>query len=129
MGIADEKYVSLTTYRRTGEAVSSPVWIAALADGTAGFTTDLDSGKVKRIRNNPKVCLRPCTMRGKVAPGAEEVAATATILTDTDMAPVRRAIIKKYGLIGKVIGFGEKIAGVLRGSRPSKTCAISLHID
>ena len=69
MPITDEKYVSFTTLRKNGTPVSSPVWIAPLGDGTAGFTTDATSGKVKRVRKNAQVTLRPCTSRGKVAPG------------------------------------------------------------
>ena len=57
MAISDEKYVVLTTFRRNGDAVATPVWIVGLPDGTAGFTTEIDSGKVKRIRNNASVTL------------------------------------------------------------------------
>ena len=49
MDIASEQYVSITTSRRDGRTVSSPVWIAPLADGRVGFTTGSASGKVKRI--------------------------------------------------------------------------------
>ena len=69
MAITDEKYVLLTTFRRNGDGVATPVWIVALPDGTAGFTTEIDSGKVKRIVNNPSVTLQACSIRGSVRPG------------------------------------------------------------
>mgnify|MGYP000473367737 CR=1 FL=1 len=68
--LAREKYVSLTTFRRDGSPVATPVWIAALDDGRLAFTTDPSSWKVKRVRRNATVELRPCTVRGKVAPDA-----------------------------------------------------------
>ena len=50
MSIADEKYIALTTFRRDGTPVSTPVWIVALDEpGTAGFWTSSGSGKAKRI--------------------------------------------------------------------------------
>ena len=57
-GLADERFVSLTTFRRTGEPVSTPVWIAA--NGTDLIvTTPKESGKVKRRRTIPGcTCVR-----------------------------------------------------------------------
>ena len=80
MSISDEKYVLITTFRKNGDAVSSPVWIAPLADGTAGFTTEDGSGKVKRIRNNPRVTLQPCSVKGTVKHGSAVVEASAAVL-------------------------------------------------
>ena len=59
MGIADENYVALTTFRKNGERKNTPIWIADLGDGTIGFTTSKDSWKVKRIGNDPRVELQP----------------------------------------------------------------------
>ncbi len=126
MTISAAKYVSITTYRRSGEAVSSPVWIAPLPDGSAGFTTGLDSGKIKRIRNNPEVALSVCSLRGNVAAGAEVVIATATVLTGDDVAAVQSAIIKKYGVLGRAIAIGEQISARFRSSKPSNAAAIKL---
>jgi uncharacterized protein len=55
----------LTTFRRTGEAVSTPVSVA-LDDGRAYFMTAADSGKAKRLARDPTVTLAPCTVRGTV---------------------------------------------------------------
>lgn len=97
--IAAEKYVAITTKKRNGDTVTSPVWIAALPDGALGFTTDLTSGKVKRICNFPDVTLQPCNSRGAIKPGSTVVHARATVLTDADIADVKAAIAAKYGFM------------------------------
>ena len=79
MDLTSDRYVSITTFRRSGEPVPVPVWIVGLPDGRAGFTTDGTSGKVKRIRNRADVALRPCDLRGKVSEGAPETVATAAV--------------------------------------------------
>lgn len=79
--LAAEPFVSLTTFRRSGEAVSTPVWIARDGDDLI-VTTPKHSGKVKRLRNSGEVELRPCDRMGKVKTGAPMVAGTAAILDD-----------------------------------------------
>ena len=59
-----QKYVLLTTYRRDGTPVGTPVSIAV--DGDQAFVRTWDTAwKVKRIRNNPEVEVAPSTLRGK----------------------------------------------------------------
>ena len=60
-----QKYISLTTFRKTGAPVPTPVWFGE-QDGKLYVMTRSDMGKTKRIRNNPQVKVAPCTMRGKV---------------------------------------------------------------
>ncbi|HSK58696.1 MAG TPA: pyridoxamine 5'-phosphate oxidase family protein [Actinomycetospora sp.] len=54
--LGDESFVSLTTSRRTGDAVATPVWVARddAADGTLVVTTPASSGKVERLRRDPR---------------------------------------------------------------------------
>ena len=128
MAISDEKYVVLTTFRRNGDAVATPVWIVGLSDGTAGFTTEIDSGKVKRIRNNPSVTLQACGIRGKVHPGAPVVHATAEVLEGADAHGVGVAINRKYRLETAMLAVGSWIHKLLRrGETPD--CAIRLHLE
>jgi hypothetical protein len=115
MDLGAAKYVSITTRKRNGDTVSSPVWIASLGDGRYGFTTGSASGKVKRVRNFPDVELRPCDARGRVPAGAVAVLATARVVSGEAFAPVEAAIRKKYGvqfllidLLGKVKGWFSK---------------------
>ena len=67
--IRGQKYISLTTFRKTGEKVATPVWFGEDGDKLYVMTRS-DMGKTKRIRNNPQVTVAPCTVRGKVT-GAE----------------------------------------------------------
>ena len=128
MAISDEKYVVLTTFRRNGDAVATPVWIVGLSDGTAGFTTEIDSGKVKRVRNNPSVTLQACGIRGKVHPGAPVVHATAEVLEGADAHGVGVAINRKYRLETAMLAVGSWIHKLLRrGEAPE--CAIRLHLE
>jgi uncharacterized protein len=126
MTITDEKYVLLTTYRKNGDAVPSPVWIVALPDGTAGFTTEVVSGKVKRIRNNPSVTLQACSVRGKVQPGAAVVTATAEVLLDAEAKLVSVAIRKKYRIVTLLLTLSDLIRKLFRRAEAPE-CAILLH--
>jgi uncharacterized protein len=63
--LGDERFVFLTTFGKSGEPVSTPVWIAR-DGGALVVTTPATSGKVKRIRNSPRVEVRPCSRRGRV---------------------------------------------------------------
>jgi len=101
MSIADEKYVSLSTFRRTGEPVATPVWAAQLPDGRLGVWTNGGSHKVGRLTRDARVTLQPCTVRGSVADGAPLLTGTAEVSrTRADVALVRRAISRKYGIVG-----------------------------
>lgn len=129
MDIAAARYVSLTTYRKSGEAVPVPVWIAPLPDGRAAFTTDASSGKAKRIRNNPAVTLRPCDMRGKVAEDAPEIAASAVIVTSgPDHESTVAAVRSKYGLQFALIDIGGKLKRLIgRADEPAAAVVITLE--
>ncbi len=129
MEIAQERYVSLTTFRRSGEAVSTPVWIAPLADGRCGFTTGPDSGKVKRIRHDGRVELRPCSMRGEVAEGVAPVAAAATVVDGGTpaYAEVKRAISAKYGIQFKLLMVGAALKRLVgRGGAAEAAVVLTL---
>ena len=66
--LGDEEFLSLTTFRRSGERVSTPMWVARDGDALLMFTPTT-SGKVKRLRNDPCVELRPCGRFGRVEDG------------------------------------------------------------
>ena len=79
--------------------MATPVWLVLDGDVLRVYT-QLDSGKAKRIRNNPAVTVAPCDARGKLK-GAE-AAATATLLDAAGTAKTAAMIEKRYGLIGKL---------------------------
>jgi PPOX class probable F420-dependent enzyme len=90
------KYVSVTTYRRSGEKVSTPVWFV-FREGHVYVWTAATSGKVKRLRNNPKVAMAPCEMNGK--PLGPFFEGTASISRDDSSPELRKAFKSKYGLL------------------------------
>ena len=108
-GLADERFVSLTTYRRTGEAVSTPVWIAR-DGGDLLVTTPKESGKVKRLRNDSRVQLRPCSRTGAVKDDAVAVDAHAVIADDDQSrALLTRVFGGKYRLEYRIFLFIERL--------------------
>ena len=89
------KYVSLTTFRRDGTPVSTPVWFVA-DKGSLLVETDGSSYKVKRIRRNDNVTVAPCNATGRVA--GDAVAAHAAILPAAELPRVERLLHRKYRL-------------------------------
>lgn len=108
------RYVSFTSLKRDGTAVALPVWVVAFEGGYA-FTTDPDAFKVKRVKNNPKVTLRVCSMRGKVAPGTTEYQGTAEYVDAATADRVNRAIRRKYWFAYRVLITPSNLWSRLRG--------------
>ncbi len=107
-----EKYVSLTTFRRDGTPVATPVWVVADGDRLL-VTTTASTGKVKRLRHTPRVTLRPCDMRGRVRDGAPEVEATATVEDDPALLDrLNAAIVGKYGLYARFMLWAGRRRGM-----------------
>lgn len=98
---AQAKYLNLETFRKSGVGVCTPVWFAQdLCHSTPSVTvfyvySEAGAGKVKRIRNNPKVRTAPCTMRGHLT-GAW-VDARAYIADGEQAAHAQDLLRKKYG--------------------------------
>jgi uncharacterized protein len=93
--IRGRKYIDLATFRRNGAAVHTPVWFAE-SNGKLYVMTSSKLGKYKRIRNNPRVTIAPCTMRGKIL--GPEFPATARILPEEEFAQARHLLRAKYWL-------------------------------
>lgn len=115
--LGDEAYIAVTTFRRDGTPVSTPVW--AVLDGDALLIWTLDNvGKVKRIRRDGAVTVAPCTVRG--VPTGPAVPAHATVLGPDGNVRVRALIKKKYGMQGRLVIWGSTIrrgAGATVGVR------------
>lgn len=93
------RYCLLTTYRRTGEPMPSPVWFG-VADERVYFSTEEAVGKVKRIRNDPRVRLAPATSRGK--PLGPPIEGRARVLDGDESDRAERAIAANYGLFRRL---------------------------
>lgn len=90
-----QNYLNLETYRKNGQSMPTPVWFVE-DQGVIYVRTGAQSGKIKRIRNNPSVRVAPCDARGGLlgdwTPGRAE-------LIGPDKAnDVNRLLKRKYGL-------------------------------
>jgi PPOX class probable F420-dependent enzyme len=90
--LAQQRHISITTFKRDGTPVSVPVWCAA-DNGTLLVISEADSWKVKRIRRNAHVRLAPCSARG--TPRGPAVDADASLLAET--TTVEALLARKYG--------------------------------
>ena len=90
--LASEQFVSITTFKRDGTPVATPVWVAG-ENGSLLVISEADSWKVKRIRRNGHIRIAPCGARGALR--GEPIDADATINDDT--STVEELLAQKYG--------------------------------
>ncbi len=107
---AGHKYLNLETFKKSGEGVKTPVWFAAEpsahldSSGAKLYLYTIGvSGKVKRVRNNPRVKIAPCDMRGRVL--GDWVEARVEIVTGEEAARGTRLLNKKYFPLKQLLGF------------------------
>ncbi len=123
LALGDSDFISLTTFRRTGEPVPTPVWVVPDGDRLAVFTP-AGTGKLKRVRHTPRVTVAECSRRGSVAEDVVPVEARATATADpAEVDRVTRLLAEKYGLQFKAFMLVEKVAA--RGERAREV--IHLH--
>jgi PPOX class probable F420-dependent enzyme len=103
-------YCLLTTFRRNGEPMPTPVWFG-LGGENVYLRSEAGVGKVKRIRATPRVLVAPCTLRGKpLGPPAE---GRARVMDPTESEVAERAIAANYGVFRKVYeGIGNKLPSI-----------------
>lgn len=117
MALGDEKYIRLTTFRRDGTPVSTPVWSVQLDGDAIGFWTSSGSGKAKRLAHTERVTVQPCDARGRAKPGSAASDATARIVTGSEYEAIRERVVSKYGFQTKITKLLGTIAGIARGKR------------
>ncbi|MGW6117666.1 PPOX class F420-dependent oxidoreductase [Nocardia sp. NPDC055165] len=106
--LAAGKYLLLTTFRRDGTAVPTPVWV--MRDGRAlAVWSVADAGKVKRIRNGGRVSVAPCDWRGK--PLGASVPGCAEVLAPEASAYFATLMKRKYGLVARIGLWGSGLRG------------------
>jgi PPOX class probable F420-dependent enzyme len=100
-------FISLTTFRKSGKAVVTPIRFA-LKSGKVYVSTGTKAGKVRRIRRNPKVQVAPCTIRGEVV--GPTVEAMARILS-VDEEIVAKSALKRVVPSWRLFTFLQKLRG------------------
>lgn len=107
--LADEPFVLLTTFRKTGAPVDTAVWVGRV-QGALVVSTPEGTGKLKRLRHTPRVRLQPCSRRGTPRPGSAVVDARAQVTRDPAVRrDVEAALSAKYGWEWKAALFVEKV--------------------
>jgi PPOX class probable F420-dependent enzyme len=123
--LAKEQCIALTTFRRSGQAVTTSVWFA-LGLGTIYVETHGDAGKLKRLRHTPRVTLAPCTYSGKVTGSVSK--GYARILTEPEEASAASvALASKYGVMRSLYHFVRSARGWLQGKEPVKVVYIAIE--
>lgn len=99
------KYISVTTFRRNGDPVATPVWTVPINDKIYVSTGSL-SGKVKRLRGNDHATVALCDMAGKnVGPQHK---ATARLVPYADKPEVHELMLRKYGVQQRLVEMLDK---------------------
>jgi len=120
-----EQCIALTTFRKTGQAVTTPVWFAQSL-GTIYVETHGDAGKLKRLRHTARVTLAPCTYSGKVTGSVSE--GNARILTESEeRTAASAALTKKYGLMRSLYHFVRNAQRMLH--RKAKVEVVYIDIE
>jgi len=107
---AGHKYLNLETFKKSGDGVKTPVWFAAdpstsvdSSEARLYVYTIGDSGKAKRIRNNPRIRIAPCDVRGNVQ--GDWVEARAEIVTGDEAEHGTQLLNKKYFPWKQILAF------------------------
>ena len=107
--IGKAPYVSLATFRRSGDAVRTPVWMAPSGDAHYVFSAG-DAGKVKRLKNFDRAEVAVCDARGKVL--GSFYPASARLVTDrAEIARALHALRRKYGVQMWLADVGSRLTG------------------
>lgn len=112
--LAKHKYINLETYKKNGQPVSTPVWFM-IDNNLVYVVTSSDTGKAKRLRNNPAVRIMPSGFRGE--PKGEWIEGKARFAEGTEAEHAIQLRKKRYGL-------QARLAGMIRGA--STVIAIEL---
>lgn len=122
------RFVSVTSFKRDGTGVATPLW--SVSDGGRLFAfTDLHSAKVRRVRRDPHVLVAPClpngTLRGKT------LAAHAQVLTDeAELARVQKLMLRRYRISYRVVMLAYRLGRRLRGKQSvADGAALAITLD
>lgn len=130
MAIGDEKYVSATTYRKSGAAVSTPTWIVPLDGSRVGFWTSSASGKFKRLSSNPRITLQPSDARGRVKAGTTPVeGAVELVRSGADFDAVQGKVRAKYGFMVRMSKLFNALSHMGKGPFPDGDVGVVITLS
>jgi len=111
---ADKEYINLITFRKDNTPVPTPVWLSSLEDCLV-VTTNLNAGKVKRIRNNGLATIHVTNQSGSEKL-SEEIEVRASIIdNEKDKQLGIKSIQKKYGAMANVFMTGpDEVRAIIK---------------
>ena len=105
--ILDSRTINLTTIRKSGTLVHTPVWV--IKDGNIGYVrTSKFAGKIKRLKNNHKAFIAPCTNFGKVTGNKIEIKAEVLELNREEYDEISNKLKKKYSILYILINIFQR---------------------
>ena len=122
------RFLSITSFKRNGTGVATPVW--AVSDGNRLFAfTDLHSAKVRRVRRDPHVLVAPCLPNGTLR--GTPLAAHAEVLTDeADLERVQKLMLRRYRISYRVVMLFYRLGRRLRGKQSvADGAALAITLD
>ena len=123
------RYVALTTFKKDGTPVATPVWVTG-SNGTYAFITGDNAWKSKRLNNNPKVTVQVSDFRGRVKPNTRVYTGTGRVdLSGEGIAAVERELTEKYSWQFKLTKLTDAIKDKLGKTVKQRSVAIHLTID
>jgi uncharacterized protein len=122
--LAGEKYISLTTFKRDGTAVPTPVWVVSDDGRRLLVWTGPDTWKVKRLRRDPRVVVAASDYRGRTR--GESVEGVGRLLDIPQGSLVEPLLDRKYGLMRRVLGVFNRLVRVVTRKQPEPAAYIEI---
>jgi hypothetical protein len=120
-----EKYILLTTFRRDGTAVPTPVWAVPLDGGKLGLWTSSGSGKARRLAHTARVTVQACDVRGRIKGGTAPVEARAQMVTGPEYSVIHDKVKAKYGIMTSITKVLGQVGGLFKGRQiPYGDCGV-----
>jgi uncharacterized protein len=122
--LAGEKYISLTTFKKDGTAVATPVWVVSDDGRRLLVWTGSDTWKVKRLRRDPRVVVAASDYRGRVR--GESVEGVGRLLDIPQGSLVEPLLDRKYGLMRRLLGVFNRLVRVVTRNQPEAAAYIEI---
>jgi uncharacterized protein len=122
--LAGEKYISLTTFKRDGTPVATPVWVVSDDGRRLLVWTGPETWKVKRLRLNPRVVVAASDLRGRTR--GESYEGVGRLLDIPQGSLVEPLLDRKYGLTRRLLGVFNKLVRVVTRKQPEPSAYIEI---
>jgi len=122
--LAGEKYISLTTFKQDGTPVATPVWVVSDDGRRLLVWTGPETGKVKRLRRNPRVVVAASDIRGRTH--GESYEGVGRVLDIPQRSLVELLLDRKYGLTRRLLGVFNRVVRVVTRKQPEPSAYIEI---